>query len=149
MKTATKILVVDDEPMVREAISQLLEHCGHAVEQADGGEAALARLAQREFDVVITDFSMPGMPGDELVERIRERLPAQRVIMATGFVDEYKVFGRPAAHVDALLLKPFTFLELKDAIERVLALEPPDEAGALPADEDRPPEDICRPPLQP
>jgi CheY-like chemotaxis protein len=143
------MLVVDDEPMVREAMCQLLEHCGYEVEAAEGGQAALARLAQREFDLVITDFSMPGMPGDQLVIHIRERRPAQRVIMATGFVDEYKVFGQPAAHVDALLLKPFTFQELKDAIERVLAVEPPDKSDALPADLERPPEDDFRPPHGP
>ena len=142
-------MVVDDEPMVRGAISQLLAHCGHEVEQAGDGEAALAVLAQHSFDVVITDFSMPGMPGDQLVARIREHWPAQRVIMATGFVDEYKVFGQPAAHVDALLLKPFTFQELKDAIEQVMALEPPDESGALPPMVERPPEDDFRPPCRP
>lgn len=125
-------MVVDDEAMVREAMKQLLEHCGHEVEQAEGGEAALAWLTQRDFDVVITDFSMPGMHGDQLVARIREQWPRQRVVMASGFVDEYKVFGQPLAHVDALLLKPFTFQELQDTVERVLAAEPPAESGALP-----------------
>ena len=72
----------------------------------------------------------------------------QRVIMATGYVDEYKVFGQPGTHVDALLLKPFTFQELKDAIEQVMALEPPDESAALPPLMERPPEDEVRPPLQ-
>ena len=137
-------MVVDDEPLVRDALSQLLGHCGCQVETADGGEAALAVLARRDFDVVITDFSMPGLHGDQLVARIRERWPAQRVIMATGFVDEYKVFGQPASHVDALLLKPFTFQELQDAIERVLTLEAPEVSGALP-----PPEDDFRPPAEP
>lgn len=149
MKTRTNILVVDDESMVREAMSQLLEHCGHEVEQAGGGEAALALLAQHSFDVVITDFSMPGMPGDQLVARIREHWPAQRVIMTTGFVEEYQAFGQRAAQVDALLLKPFTFQELKDAVEQVMAWEPPDEAGALPPLVERPSEDDCRPPHRP
>ena len=147
MKPEAKILVVDDEPMVRGAMSQLLTHCGHEVEQAEGGEAALALLAQNCFDVVITDFSMPGMPGDQLVARIRKQWPAQRVILATGFVDEYKVFGDPASHVDALLLKPFTFQELKDAIEQVMALEPPAAIQAMPPMSEQPADgDFRRPP---
>jgi CheY-like chemotaxis protein len=132
MNLGVKILIVDDEPMVREAMRQMLEHCGHEVEQVENGEAALAQLARREFDVVITDFSMPGMHGDQLVARIRERLPQQRIIMASGFVDEYRVFGQPGAHVDALLLKPFTFQELLDTLESVLAGAGPEGSAVLP-----------------
>jgi len=142
-------LVVDDEPTVRGAITELLAHCGHQVEQAEGGEAALALLARHRFDVVSTDFSMPGMSGDQLVVHIREHWPAQRVIMATGFVEEYKAFGRPAAHVDALLLKPFTFQELRDVIEQVMDLEPGEESGALPPMVERLPGDDLPPPPGP
>jgi len=132
--------------MVRDAMQQMLEHCGHEVEQAENGEAALAQLARREFDVVITDFSMPGMHGDQLVARIRERLPLQHIIMASGFVDEYRVFGQPSAHVDALLLKPFTFRELQDTLERVLAVAEPDDSSIVPPLVQRTPEDDSLPP---
>jgi CheY-like chemotaxis protein len=144
-----KILVVDDEPMVREAMKLLLEHGGHEVEEVDGGEAALARLAEHEFDVVITDFSMPRMQGDQLVVRIREQRPFQRVIMSTGFLDEYKVFGQPGGHVDAVLLKPFTAKELGEAVERVLALEHPGGSDALPPIFERSPLDDFVPPPKP
>lgn len=123
MKQGAKILVVDDEPMVRDAISRLLEHLGYDVEEAEGGQAALALLGQRIYDLVITDFSMPGMQGDELVANIREKLPAQRIVMVTAFVEEFKVFGQSAGTVDALLLKPFSFKELSETVERVLAQE--------------------------
>jgi CheY-like chemotaxis protein len=149
MNRGAKILVVDDEPMVREAMQRMLEHCGHEVEQAENGESALAQLARREFDVVITDFSMPGMHGDQLVARIRERLPMQHIIMASGFVDEYRVFGQPSSHVDALLLKPFTFQELQDAVERVMAVAEPDDSGILPPLVKRTPGDDFMPPPNP
>ena len=132
MKRTVQILVVDDEPAIRESYKLLLQHVGHAVEMADGGAAALALLAQRKFDVVITDFSMPGMQGDELVARIRQRLPAQRIIMATAFAHEFRVFGQTDGHVDALLLKPFSFKDLCEAIQQVLIQEPPVESGDLP-----------------
>lgn len=113
-------MVVDDEQLVRDSIKMLLEYAGHEVTPVESGEAALEQLAQKKFDIVITDFSMPFMPGDQLVARIREMLPFQRIIMATAFAEEYKVFGQPSSHVDALLLKPFSFQQLKDAVENVL-----------------------------
>lgn len=126
------ILVVDDETVIRDAMKHLLEHCGCEVEAFDNGPAALARLEQRSFDVVITDFSMPAMPGDQLVARIRARLPAQRIIMATAFVEEYKVFGTPYGSINGLLYKPFTFSDLKDAIDGVMGQAPPAELPGMP-----------------
>ena len=147
MKQGVTILVVDDESMVREAIKRLLEHGGHVVSTADSGEAALALLGQRKFDVVITDFSMPGMQGDQLVSRIRQQWPDQRIIMATAFVEEYKVFGEASGRVDHLLLKPFSFKELHDAIERVLTQEPSfDQDGMSPIVEPPAPEKLSPPP---
>ena len=114
------ILVVDDEPLVRQSIKFLLKHAGHQAELADSAEAALARLSEDAFDIVITDYSMPGMRGDELVARVRQLVPEQRIIMATAFVEECQVLGQPSGGVDALLLKPFSFSELTGAIEQVL-----------------------------
>lgn len=139
MKQRLQILAVDDEPSVRRAIKLLLEHAGHDVSEADGGEAALELLAERKFDVIITDFLMPGMHGDQLVARIRRLLPAQPIIMVTAFPEEYQMFGQPTGRVDALLLKPFTLKELHDAIKHAMTPHRPDElnlatpAAALPA----------------
>ena len=110
----------------------LLEHDGHEVCLADSGEAALEILAQRKFDLVITDFSMPGMHGDQLVVRIRQLIPNQPIIMASAFVEEYKIFGEASGQVDALLLKPFGMKELRAAIEQVLIQAPPEQTSDLP-----------------
>jgi len=130
VKQGVQILVVDDEPLVRQSMQLLLEHDGHEVFAVDSGEAALEQLAQRQFDLVITDFSMPGMHGDQLVARIREGRPDQLIIMATAFAPEYQVFGQATGYVDALLHKPFSFRELREAIEQVLPRERPDQTSA-------------------
>jgi CheY-like chemotaxis protein len=120
MNKGLEILVVDDEALVGETIKLLLGHEGHKVSHVESGEAALAELAQRKFDVVITDFLMPGMQGDELVASIRQLAPAQPIIMVTAFLKEFKVFGQSAGKPDAVLLKPFSLTDLCDAIDRVL-----------------------------
>ena len=118
-------LVVDDEAMVRRSMKLLLEHEGHEVCLADSGEAALEQLAQCKFDLIITDFSMPGMHGDQLVARIRQLIPNQPIIMCTAFVEEHKVFGDTSGRVDALLHKPFSIKELREAVKQVLTHEQP------------------------
>jgi CheY-like chemotaxis protein len=132
VKQGVQILVVDDEPIVRRSIRMLLEHDGHKVCAVDGGEAALEELARRKFDLVITDFSMPGMHGDQLIHHIRELISTQPIIMATAFVEEYKIFGDVSAFPDALLLKPFSLKELREAIEQVLPQEQSDQTSDLP-----------------
>jgi len=124
--------VVDDEAIVRRAIKMLLEHDGHMVFSVEGGELALAELAQRRFDLVITDFSMPGMKGDELVAHIRQIIPDQLIIMVTAFVEECKIFGAASGRVDALLLKPFSLKELRDVIEHVFNQKQPHQMNDLP-----------------
>jgi len=134
VKQALRILLVDDEAIVRRSMKMLLEHDGHDISAVESGEAALEQIAQLshcKFDLVITDFSMPGMHGDELVTRIREINPGQPIIMCTAFVEEYKVFGQASGRVDALLLKPFSFNELREAIELVLNDRDPYDKGVI------------------
>ena len=149
MKKGVQILVVDDEAIVRQSIKMRLEHDGDHVWAVDSGEAALAELAHRKFDLVITDFSMVGMQGDDLVTRIRQLIPNQPIIMATAFVEEYKVFGDVSARVDALLLKPFLFIELRDAIDQVLEEHNAQDESVMPLDIDAPPAKNVVPPPEP
>jgi two-component system response regulator FlrC len=147
MKQELQILVVDDEEIVRRAVKLILEYGGHKVREANGGEAALRQFAERKFDIVITDFSMPGMHGDQLIARIRQMVPGQPIILVTGFPDEYNAFGQGAGDADVLLLKPFTLGELHDAIRRVLP--PPSADGinlAMPG-ASHPPHNSALPPM--
>lgn len=139
--------MVDDEIAVCRTIKMMLEHVGHHVAQADSGDMALEHLSHRHFDLIITGFSMPGMHGDQLVTHIRRLLPAQPIIMATAYAEEYKLFHQPGGDVDALLLKPFTFKELLDAIEDVMTHRQLDQPSVSLPDSGQPrPPDFHPPP---
>lgn len=111
---ALRILLVDDDDLIRASVPTLLESLGHQPEVASGGLEALRRLeAGLTPDLVILDLSMPGMGGPQVLERIRLIHPKLPVLIATGFktpeVDELM-----AAHPDiGLLMKPYALEELR------------------------------------
>jgi CheY-like chemotaxis protein len=119
-KPALHIIVVDDEPAVLDSMRVLLAHLGHTIQTADNGVDALALLGSGHFNLVITDYYMQGMKGDELAKVIRLRLPELPIIMATAFADELKADGRLEGNVDCLLIKPFSLTELTVAIASVM-----------------------------
>jgi len=115
-----RILVVDDELYVCEAIKMVLELDGHEVTSTDNGADAFALHAEGAFDLVITDYSMPGMKGDELAAAMRARNPDQRIIMISAYVEKLTGEGTPLRNVDELLAKPFRLEDIKDAMRRVM-----------------------------
>src|ERR1035441_5586024 len=96
-----QILVVDDEPTVCKAIQMMLRYYGHQVQTAADGAAALALFDAGHFDLVITDYLMPEMKGDQFVTQIKQRRPGQRIIMATAFAEDFVAFGKGRGHDDA------------------------------------------------
>ena len=106
-----RILVVDDEPMVRLVTTKLLRLRGHTVDDADGGAAALDALDGVVYDVVVTDLSMPGMSGRELAAEVRRRFPALPVVLLTGDTDAQA----ESSDVAAVVQKPFA-LDALDAV---------------------------------
>jgi CheY-like chemotaxis protein len=113
-----KILVVDDEPLVCETLKMLLTFDGHEVATASNGKEALALFEQKQFDLVITDYTMPEMKGDELALAIKTRLPGQPVVMLTAYAEMLKAEAAPLAGVDQLVGKPFQLADLRDAIQK-------------------------------
>src|SRR5476651_738327 len=86
MADSTKhLLLVEDETPLREAIAEQLASRGYHVEQADSGEAALARLADFAFDIIITDLRLPGLDGSAVVEAAVGRYPEIIAIVVTGY----------------------------------------------------------------
>lgn len=79
-----KILVVDDNEDVREAIEDYLELDSHETVSVESGEAALVEFVKAEFDLIITDVLMSGMTGIELTEKILEQKPAQKILVCSG-----------------------------------------------------------------
>ena len=134
--TGKRILLVDDQEEVRETIKLLLSLDEHTIVEAANGKEALELFQTNPFDIVITDYLMPAMKGDELVERIRQAVPAQPILMITGSAEK---FGGVDASVDHLLSKPFGFDDLRFAISITLteaaraAQQAPKTSGALPA----------------
>ena len=121
MSVKLKILVVDDEPQVCEAVKMLLEFNGHEVMTAGNGDEALALFDEGRFDLVITDYTMPGMKGDELALALKARLPGQPVIMLTAHAEMLKTVAVPLTGVDQLVSKPFRFADLQNAIAKATA----------------------------
>jgi CheY-like chemotaxis protein len=115
-----RILVVDDEPAVCDAIKMMLKYDGHAVQTATGGKEALSLLEQGRFDLITVDYAMAGMKGDELAAVIKQRLPHQPIIMITAHAEMLKSSGDPLAGVDFILSKPFLLKDLREAMVRVL-----------------------------
>lgn len=114
-----KILVVDDEPIMREFLTEALRRKRYFVESAENGKVALTKLKKQEFDLVITDMKMPFIPGTELVKEIKKLSDKTVVIVMTAF-------GTIESAVEAMregafhyLLKPFTPDAIEALIEKV------------------------------
>ena len=78
------ILVVDDHPIMREVVCQILEDAGHFVREAAEGHEALRKLSCARFDLVVTDIVMPEMDGIELIGELQRRYPDIRIIAMSG-----------------------------------------------------------------
>src|ERR1017187_6127856 len=112
-----RILLVDDESGLREALRLLLEIDDHIVAEADNGAEAPDLFTKGQFDLVTTDLEMPVMKGNELAVRIKKLAPKQPILMVTAY--EIKI-GDSENPVDSILNKPFTFDDLRGAIAKLL-----------------------------
>ncbi|HYB54268.1 MAG TPA: response regulator transcription factor [Thermoanaerobaculia bacterium] len=105
------MLVVDDEAGIRRVVRDALERAGHDVETAGDGEEALARFEQGAFDLLITDWNMPGVDGFELVRRVRKR-SALPILVLTVRQEERDKVRLLDAGADDYVTKPFGVAEL-------------------------------------
>jgi signal transduction histidine kinase len=114
-----QILVVDDEPQVREVVTEYLTGDGHSVETATNGREGLEKFLAGWFDVVVTDQGMPEMSGDQLAGAIKRVAPKKPVILLTGFGDLMIAAGDRPSGVDIILSKPVTLNALRQALAKV------------------------------
>jgi signal transduction histidine kinase/ActR/RegA family two-component response regulator len=129
-----RLLCIDDEPLLRELLKEILEFYHHDVETADGGEMGLeafrkARLAGQPFDVVITDLGMPVVDGRQVAEKIKAESPDTPVIMLTGWGTMLEDKGERVPRVDAVLSKPPRVAELVDTLSKVTGFATPRETS--------------------
>jgi PAS domain S-box-containing protein len=113
-----QVLVVDDDPMVRRTLAQLLSHLGFSVTEAASGPEALALFQAQpsRFRLVVIDQTMPGLSGDGVIERLRRLRPALPVVLVSGYSARELV----ADECVAFVAKPMTLSDLQQAISRLL-----------------------------
>ena len=120
MSEKIRVLVIDDEPDMRDMIRFVLEFEGFEIETAGDGNAALATLEEQHFDAVISDLRMPGLSGIDTIERLFAERPGLNVIVATGYVTPEVSDRLLAQGAKAVLRKPFEMSLLVDELRRVV-----------------------------
>jgi len=118
MQTGTKILVVDDNDFIRIGVSKMLSCLGYDVSSADSGENGLSIFLENIFDIVLSDYEMPGMDGVAFACSIKNSSPRTRVVIMTGAGKE-AVLSRKSAAVDEVISKPFSLAEIDEAIQNL------------------------------
>lgn len=113
-----RVLVVDDEDLLLEVVSQQLLNMGHRVDCFTDPKAALEHFYKNPCDLVITDRAMPGMTGDQLACRIREFKPDTPVVLLTGFGNFIKQSGETPENIDEVLSKPLSQQTLRTVVAR-------------------------------
>ena len=117
-------LVVDDFSTMRRIVKNLLNDLGYVnVTEADDGSMALPLLKNGQFDFLITDWNMPGMPGLELLKQVRAdaRLAKLPVLMLTAEAKREQIVEAAQAGVSGYVIKPFTAATLREKIDKILS----------------------------
>jgi CheY-like chemotaxis protein len=113
------ILVVDDDPGVRDVTASILRDRNYEVAEAEGAEAALHVLEQLPaVDLLLVDFAMPGANGADLARRAKDRYPDMPVLFVTGYADTGSLTGIPD---EQIIRKPFNEDQLTDRVARAIA----------------------------
>ena len=113
------ILVVDDDERIRDTLYDLLSE-EHDCQTAQTAEEALARLEVDSYDVVLTDISMPGLSGLELLGHVRQKYPDTPVIIISGIGDQEHAQGLIRLGAFEFLLKPFRLEVVEKSVKRAL-----------------------------
>jgi DNA-binding NtrC family response regulator len=114
------LLIVDDDNLVRDTLHELLS-ASHECHTADRAEQALAYLDIETYDAVLTDISMPGLSGRELLKYIQAKHPATPVIVISGMSDGADGKDLIDLGAFAFFTKPFRLEEIEEAVDRAIA----------------------------
>jgi CheY-like chemotaxis protein len=114
--TTRTILLIDDERLVRDVVTRMIEDLGYTAVPVADGQAGLDVAAQHPFDLALVDLTMPNMSGAEVIARLRERHPDLPVVLCSGFDRG----GRGPVKADGYLPKPFRIEELEEILKKLL-----------------------------
>jgi CheY-like chemotaxis protein len=118
---ALRVLLIEDDALIRLSTAEMLADLGHLVDEAGNGNEALDRLDAHDFDVLITDIRLPGLAGDELAAQAIARQPRLRVVFASGYEVLPKSDAREELAGAILLQKPYNERGLADALNAAMA----------------------------
>ena len=118
MKSEISILIVDDEPTMRNLLEKILAREGYQMHSLGDGYAALEYLKSNHVDIVVSDMKMPKMDGFELLKNIKEHHPGVGVIIMTAYGDTYTVKDALLLGADEYITKPFKSYEISLVVER-------------------------------
>jgi DNA-binding NtrC family response regulator len=113
------ILVVDDDDVIRDTLCELLSG-NYSCQTANTAEEALARLEAQAFDVVLTDISMPGLSGMDLLNKVVQLYPRTAVIIISGISDEEQAQSLISLGAADYLLKPFRLEVVEESVRRAI-----------------------------
>lgn len=113
------VLIVDDDDVIRETLLELLEGT-YECQEASTAEEALRKLQAQSFDVVLTDISMPGLSGSELLQRVRGLYPETPVIIMSGLTDQEQAHSLMRLGAFDYLLKPFRLEVVEESVKRAM-----------------------------
>jgi signal transduction histidine kinase/ActR/RegA family two-component response regulator len=114
-----RVLVVDDEPIARDVLTEYLAGDGHHVETAANGREGFDKFKAGDFSVVITDRAMPEMGGDQLAAMVKEQAPSTPVVLLTGFGDLMNAAGEKPDGVDLVVKKPIRLSTLREVLAKM------------------------------
>lgn len=115
-----KILIVDDEQLIRELLVRILESAGFKTITAGSGEHALEILEENRVAAIISDIAMPGMNGIDLLTKVKEKHGDIPILMITGFAGQYRGENVLAAGADGFIIKPFKNIDIVNKIKSLI-----------------------------
>ncbi|MEP7242968.1 MAG: response regulator [Gammaproteobacteria bacterium] len=127
--SSARILYLDDEAPLVFLMKRMLEHLGHGVQAFTNSDEALAAFtaAPTQFDLVMTDMSMPGMSGIEGAQRVLALRPDTLIVIATGHIQDRDVERARIAGVHEVIQKPNSLEAMARTVERLLSREAADK----------------------
>lgn len=112
------LMVIDDEPIVCKRLKQILEKCGYEVDAFNDGSHAIGALAEKPYDIIVTDLKMEGIDGMSILESVKRSSPATKVIMITGFAEMETAKEAFRKGVFDFISKPVEIDVIKDVISK-------------------------------
>lgn len=115
-----QVLVIDDEPLIRDFLEETLVRAGYEVLTASNGNAGLEEIRNSAFDLIVTDLKMPGIDGLELLEQVKKTQPECSVVIMTAYASVETAVQALKAGASDYIMKPFTSDEIEHVVKKAL-----------------------------